>query len=142
MSVKGKETIETPAMGLGRHCNRSTRAVAASWRDTAHHGGIKMAKIQAAVTKEIQSTNEIYDGHPHDVIRYLEAKLILKPDRFTSVESFREFGRIVAHTTKQVGKVDFIPDAKAGQRPGIREIVFLDTPDFAFTTAPLFSADE
>ena len=34
------------------------------------------------------------DGHPLDVIQYLEAKLILKPDPFTSVESFREFGRI------------------------------------------------
>jgi len=26
------------------------------------------------------------DGHPLDEIQYLEAKLILKPDRFTSVE--------------------------------------------------------
>ena len=32
------------------------------------------------------------DGHPLDQIHYLEAKLILKPDRFTSVESFRDFG--------------------------------------------------
>ena len=90
-----------------------------------------MAKIAAAVAQKAESAKEIYsDGHPQDVIQYLEAKLILKPDRFTSVESFREFGRIVAKTTKQIEKVDFIPDAKAGQRPDVREIVFFDTPDF------------
>ena len=70
------------------------------------------------------------DGHPQDVIQYLEAKLILKPDPFTSVESFREFGKIVAKTTKQFEKIDFIPDPEAGLRPKIREIIFLDTPDF------------
>jgi hypothetical protein len=90
-----------------------------------------MAKRPAAATNKIQSAKEVYsDGHPNDVIQYLEAKLILKPDRFTSVGSFREFGKIVARTTKQIEKVDLIPDAKAGQRPDIREIVFLDTPDF------------
>ena len=90
-----------------------------------------MAKIAAAVAQKAESAKEVYsDGHPQDVIQYVEAKLILKPDRFTSVESFREFGRIVAKTTKQIEKVDFIPDAKAGQRPDVREIVFFDTPDF------------
>lgn len=90
-----------------------------------------MAKIAAAVAQKAESAKEVYsDGHPQDVIQYLEAKLILKPDRFNSVESFREFGKIVAKTTKQIEKVDFIPDAKAGQRPDVREIVFFDTPDF------------
>lgn len=70
------------------------------------------------------------DGHPHDVIQYLEAKLILKPDPFTSVDSFRDFGRLVQKTTKQFEKIEFIPDAEMSQRPKIREIVFFDTPDF------------
>jgi hypothetical protein len=69
------------------------------------------------------------DGHPLHQIQYLEAKLILKPDRFTSVESFREFGKLVKKTAKRE-EVDFIPDAEAGLRPNIREILFLDTPDF------------
>ena len=71
------------------------------------------------------------DGTPLDQVQYLEAKLILKPDRFTSVQSFRDFGRIVRRTAKESG-VGFIPDAAgaAGQRPQIREIVFGDTPDF------------
>lgn len=69
------------------------------------------------------------DSHPLDKVTYLEAKLILKPDRFTSAESFRDFGKIVKQTAKQLG-VGFIADPKADQRPEIREITFADTPDF------------
>ena len=90
-----------------------------------------MSKNESTTGGKRTSIKEAYsDGHPLDVIQYLEAKLILKPDRFTSVESFREFGKVVARTTKQVEKVDFVPDARAGQRPDIREIIFFDTPDF------------
>jgi hypothetical protein len=89
-----------------------------------------MAKGEGAV-KPTKSSKAVYsDGHPQDAIQYLEAKLILKPDPFTSVDSFREFGRIVQKTTKQFEKIDFIPDAELNQRPKIREIVFFDTPDF------------
>jgi len=69
------------------------------------------------------------DGRPLDQIQYLEAKLILKPDRFNSVESFRDFGKIVKAAAKETD-VDYIPDPASGQRPDIREILFLDTPDF------------
>jgi hypothetical protein len=69
------------------------------------------------------------DGQPLDKITYLEAKLILKPDRFTSVQSFRDFGKIVKQTAKKVG-VGFIPDPNTDQRPEVREIIFFDTPDF------------
>ena len=30
------------------------------------------------------------DGHPLDQVHYLECKVILKPERFTSRESFRD----------------------------------------------------
>jgi hypothetical protein len=66
------------------------------------------------------------DGQPLDKITYLEAKLILKPDRFTSVQSFRDFGKIVRQTAKKIG-VGFIPDPNTDLRP---EITFGDTPDF------------
>src|SRR5215831_16330625 len=69
------------------------------------------------------------DGHPYDRVQYLEAKLILKPDRFTSVERFRDFGRLVQRTAKKLD-VGFITDPEAGLRPDIREITFGDTPDF------------
>lgn len=70
------------------------------------------------------------DGTPLDRVTYLEAKLILKPDQFTSVQSFRDFGKIVRKTARSLG-VGFIEDAAASRRPQIREIIFLDTPDFA-----------
>jgi len=69
------------------------------------------------------------DGTPLDRVTYLEAKLILKPDRFTSVDSFRQFGKLVEKTAKKVG-VGFIVDRETGLRPQVREIVFGDTPDF------------
>jgi hypothetical protein len=62
-------------------------------------------------------------------VQYLEAKLILKPDRFTSVQSFRDFGKIVQRTAKKVG-VGFIEAHETGLRPEVREIIFGDTPDF------------
>lgn len=69
------------------------------------------------------------DGQPLDKITYLEAKLILKPDRFTSVQSFRDFGKIVKQSAKKLG-VGFIPDADTDRRPEVREIIFGDTLDF------------
>ena len=69
------------------------------------------------------------DGTPLDNITYLEAKLILKPDRFTSVDAFRDFGKLVQKVAKRTG-VGFIPDPNANRRPEIREITFGDTSDF------------
>jgi hypothetical protein len=77
-----------------------------------------------------KASRETYgDGHPVDVIHYLQAKLLLKPDRFTSVDRFRDFGKL-AHRTAKSLKIDFIEDAHVGQPPRVREIVFGDTPDF------------
>jgi hypothetical protein len=69
------------------------------------------------------------DGSALDRVTYVEAKLILKPDRFTSVQCFRDFGKIVKTSAKKLG-VGFIPDPHTDLRPEIREIVFMDTPDF------------
>ena len=69
------------------------------------------------------------DGHPLDEAHYLECKVILKPDRFTSVQSFHEFGRLVRHTADELS-IGFSTRGVAGQRPRIREVLFLDTADF------------
>jgi hypothetical protein len=75
------------------------------------------------------SASTYADGTALDRVQYLEAKLILKSDRFTSVQSFRDFGKIVQRTAKKTG-VGFIEDPDAGLRPEIREILFGDTFDF------------
>jgi hypothetical protein len=90
----------------------------------------KAVQLPAPVEKMSASTAATYrDGAPLDRVTYLEAKLILKPDRFTSVQSFRDFGKLVQSTAKETG-VGFIADAEAGLRPQIREITFGDTSDF------------
>src|SRR6516225_2725089 len=63
-----------------------------------------------------------------DQVHYLEAKLILKPDRFTSVDSFRHFAKLVRRAAKALD-VGYIPDPGVDPRPSIREITFGDTPD-------------
>ena len=69
------------------------------------------------------------DGHPLDEVHYLECKIILKPERFTSRKTFLDFGELV----KRVAKAEDVGLSTAhlsGQRPQIREVVFLDTADF------------
>lgn len=94
-----------------------------------HGGGVAIAEEHPPEREEIKSGKAAYsDGHPLDQIQYWEAKLILKPDRFTSVESFRDFGKLVKRSAKNL-KVGFTDDPEAGRRPEIREIMFGDTPD-------------
>lgn len=69
------------------------------------------------------------DGHPLDHVQYVESKLILKGDRFTSVESFDDFARLVKRTAKQAD-IDFSRKAFKDAKPRIREVLFLDTHDF------------
>jgi hypothetical protein len=92
----------------------------------------KASKTTASVKTTAPSGSDMAgyaDGTPLDRVQYVEAKLILKPDNFTSVQSFRDFGKIVERTAKKVG-VGFIEDREASLRPQIREIIFGDTPDF------------
>ncbi len=95
-------------------------------KDTKNGVEVTSSGLRAAAAAK---TATYADGQPLDKVTYLEAKLILKPDRFTSVQSFRDFGKIVKQTAKNVG-VGFIADAHADLRPEVREIVFGDTPDF------------
>ena len=69
------------------------------------------------------------DGHPLDHVQYVESKLILKGDRFTSVDSFDEFARLVKRTAKQAD-ITFSRKAYKEAKPRIREVLFFDTPDF------------
>ena len=76
------------------------------------------------------ATREIYsDGHPLDQVHYLECKLILKPDNFTSVKSFKHCSDMVRRAADEC-KVGYDTSVFSGQRPQIREVIFLDTPEF------------
>ena len=69
------------------------------------------------------------DGAVLDEIHYLECKIILKPDRFTSAKAFQEYGDLVR---RAADKVDIELDTKCAvdMRPSLREVMFLDTADF------------
>src|SRR5262245_52089689 len=69
------------------------------------------------------------DGHPLDHVHYLECKIILKPDRFTSKQGFVDFSDL-ARRAAEKADVEISTGHLTGQRPEIREVVFLDTADF------------
>src|SRR5215468_1183555 len=74
---------------------------------------------------------EYRDGSPLDGVHYLECKLILKPDRFTCVQDFHEYGALVREAAQQC-EVGFSTKHAAQLKPRIREVLFLDTADFHF----------
>ncbi len=69
------------------------------------------------------------DGHPLDDVQYVESKIILRPERFTSRDSFWDFARIVKRVAREHDAA-FDAGGSERQRPQIREVVFLDTADF------------
>jgi len=71
---------------------------------------------------------EYSDGSPLDEVQYLQCKLILKPDRFTTAKVFFEYGKLVTRTAKEFGIM--LRDAGVVLKPQIREVVFGDTSDF------------
>lgn len=83
----------------------------------------------ANVPTNAQGERSYSDGHPLDEVHYIEAKIILNGLRFTSVQSFRDFAKIVRKAAKQA-RVDFETEPTEGLRPQIREVLFLDTKDF------------
>jgi hypothetical protein len=69
------------------------------------------------------------DGAPLDDIQYLECKLILKPDEFTSPKGFNAYAKLVAQAARECG-VDFDTKPARNARRAIREVLFLDADDF------------
>ncbi len=69
------------------------------------------------------------DGLPYDEIRYLECKLILKPNHFTSRQSLFDFVKVLKRPAKETG-VYFEPVTFQERPLAIREVLFIDTHDF------------
>ena len=69
------------------------------------------------------------DGLPIHQVEYLCCKLILKPNRFVSRESFFDFGKVMRAPAKGNG-VGFSVGGFDSQPVRIREVLFIDTEDF------------
>jgi len=69
------------------------------------------------------------DGLPLNELQYLECKLILRPNHFTSRKSFFDFAKVMRRPADEAG-VGFSIDGFADQPLQIREVLFLDTEDF------------
>jgi hypothetical protein len=93
-----------------------------------------MAKQEAAQTPlrpgrvpEIKP-GKYSDGHPLDSVQYVECKLILKPDRFTSAKVFQEYSDLVGRVAEKFN-VGFSTRGVV-LKPEIREVLFFDTEGF------------
>ena len=68
------------------------------------------------------------DGTPFHKVQFLECKIILKPERFISAKSFREYRKLVERAAEE-NDIE-CTDKGAAPRPEIREVLFLDSPGF------------
>lgn len=65
---------------------------------------------------------------PHDDLHYREYKILLRPERFTAPQSFKDFWRAVKRVAKEFDvKLEEADDAFVNQ---VREVLFFDTPSF------------
>lgn len=65
---------------------------------------------------------------PHDDLHYREYKILLRPERFTSPQAFRDFWHAVKRVAKEYDvKLVEADDAFVNQ---VREVLFFDTPSF------------
>ena len=69
------------------------------------------------------------DGLPLNEVQYLECKIILRPNHFTSRKSFFDFAKVMRRPAEEAG-VDFGSVGFVDQPLQIREVLFLDTADF------------
>jgi hypothetical protein len=89
---------------------------------------VKMADPRATRVGDLKP-GQYADGSPLDDIQYLECKLILKTEEFTSPRGFSKYAKLVAQAAKECG-VRFDTSSAKGSRPAIREVMFMDTEDF------------
>src|SRR5262249_52868149 len=71
------------------------------------------------------------DGLPLNEIQYLECKLILRPNHFTSRKSFFDFAKIMRRPAAET-KVEFSSEDFVDAPLQIREVLFVDTADYRF----------
>jgi len=69
------------------------------------------------------------DGMPIHSPEYICCKLILRPNRFVSRESFFDFGRVLRRPAKEHG-AKYAVAGFDGRAVKIREVLFIDTEDF------------
>jgi hypothetical protein len=69
------------------------------------------------------------DGLPLHEVRYLECKLILRPNHFSCRDSFWDFAKVMKRAAAK-NDVQFSTKAFIDAPLQIREVLFLDTPDF------------
>lgn len=88
----------------------------------------RVEKMHRRHVPEIKA-NVYRDGQPLHQLQYLQVKLVLRGERFACSQNLRDFSQFVAKAAKKTG-VEFQTAGFEDLKPRIREVLFLDTPDF------------
>lgn len=97
--------------------------------------GAKSSHVHEAVTPSWVGrvpqlkAGQYADGMPIHGPQYVCCKLILRPNKFHSRESFFEFGKVFRDPAREHG-VKFTSDGFESQPVKLREVIFVDTDDF------------
>ena len=105
----------------GGHVSSSPSASRSRW--TAVRFLIVCGAMRAS-----SSASHITDGHPLNAVHYREYKILLRPERFTSPQSFRDFWKVARHTAKQLA-VGATTSPEVDDN-FVREVLFYDTTHF------------
>ena len=92
-------------------------------------GTVKASKTTKARRVADIKPGKYADGLPYHEVQYLECKLILRPNHFTSRQSLWDFARVLRKPAAQNG-VKFSTDEFRDSPLQIREVLFMDTADF------------
>jgi hypothetical protein len=87
-----------------------------------------VSEIQGTRVPELKP-GKYADGMPLHEVSYLECKVILKPNHFTSRESLFDFAKVMRRPAAK-NRVEFSSRRFLDAPLQIREVLFLDTPDY------------
>jgi hypothetical protein len=86
-------------------------------------------KAEASLTFPQIQPGKYADGMPFNQIGYLECKIILRPNHFTSRSSLFDFGKLLKRPARDNG-ISFQSGNYAQEPLKIREVLFADTADY------------
>ena len=116
-----KQVAGDKAAGKKRARTKKAPAGRATWSAPVPKGGIgQVPAIKPGMCA---------DGMPFNEIQYVECKLILRPNHFTSRKSFFDFAKLMRRPAAASG-VKFSTGEFVNAPLQIREVLFLDTRDF------------
>src|SRR5215468_10942095 len=124
--------MKAKAKAKAKTTGKQSGARASARKAPAKRAAKPLPRLKAGIGRVPDITPGKYaDGMPYNQVKYVECKLILRPNHFTSRGSFFDFAKLMRRPARETG-VEFSMGEFINAPLQIREVLFLDTPDFRF----------